>query len=225
MKTVTSLFAVALVALVVTPTRAALITGVTASNSSAFNGNTTAIHTVDGSGLSGNQHGTGFQQSWFSSDATVPTSEEWIQWDLGQAYLLSEIHVWNLNQNTTPSSPGDVTAKGISQLDIYVSSAASPGDPEGAGATNWTLLQANAAFTQAPGVNTYTGFDLATEIGAALPSTPIRWVRFEVDSQFSAAGTDYVGLAEIQFTGVSVPVPTAMPAGLSLLALMAMRRR
>ncbi|MBI1368762.1 MAG: hypothetical protein GC162_08940 [Planctomycetes bacterium] len=225
MKMVNVMHTFALAALFAVQANAGVITGITASASSQYNANTSAAHTIDGSGLTGDQHDVNFQHAWFSDDsAGTALNQEWIQWDFGQGYVLESIQVWNLNQNTT-GAPGNLTANGINQVDIYISSVASPGDPEGAGAANWTVLKANAVLAKASGLNTYTGFDLATQIGVALPNTAIRWVRFEVDTAFTGRNTSFdVGLSEIRFIAV-IPAPAALPAGLGLLGLVLWRRR
>jgi hypothetical protein len=205
-----------------TQVSAAIITGVTATASSQFNANTPPSRTTDGSGLSSGQHDVAFVQHWFSSETTIPLAEEWIQFDLGAVYQVASVQVWNLNQNT--GTIGNVSVNGINQLDIYVSSVANPGDPEGAGAANWTLLGANVNFAQAPGVNTYTGFDLATQTGATLPGGGFRWMRFEIDSAFDDSNQFEVGLSEVQFTAVPEPSSGILLLGLATVAL-ARRRR
>jgi len=212
---------------------AAVITvgdGLTATASSYQNAsNYSATRAVNGSGLTGDEHSTGNQINWWSNnitaDATHVLANQWIQFDLGDSYVLSTVQVWNNNQ----TSAGGLQNSGINQLDIYFSSALTdPGDPEGAGAGNWTLWKEDAIFTIATGANDYTGFDMATDTGVntALPTTAVRWVRFEVDSVFSDNATypGSVGLAEIQFTAVPEPSTTAL-LGLAGLSLILRRRR
>lgn len=207
----------AIAAATTTATIAAEIVGVTASASTEFNAGTAASRTTDGSGLNvSNQHDTNFLQGWVSDGnaSGADASVEWIQWDLGSLYTLDSVQVWNLNQ-----SVNSLTDRGINQVDIYTSSVAVPGDPEGAGAANWTTLLANATFSEASGVATYTGFDLATEISTALPGSAVRWVRFEVDSTHGSVD-QFVGLSEIRFFGSSfVPAPAPEPTTFALAAM------
>lgn len=157
--------------------------------------------TVDGSGLehATGEHANGTQLSWRSSN-NGNVGIEWIQWDLGATYHLDSIHVWNYNDGVRFKS-------GINELDIYVSAIADPGDPEGAGAANWTKIGRGISFPIASGESTYTGFDLATETGIALPATEVRHVRFDLMSNHWEDGTPLgnpqelhlIGLAEIQF--------------------------
>ena len=216
---------------------AALITvgdGLTATASSTQNAtNYSPTLAVNGSGLTSGQHTTDNRANWWSDntggdpdlDPTEFVAEQWIQFDLGDSYVLSTIQVWNNNQ----IGGGGLVNSGINQLDIYYSSSATdPGDPEGAGSGNWTLWKEDAIFTIAPGADGYTGFDMATDTGVdtALPTTDVRWVRFEVDSVFidNATYPDSVGLAEIQFTAVPEPSTTAL-LGLVGLSLILRRRR
>lgn len=185
--------------------------------------NTAASKTIDASGFNTTtgEHATGTQQSWMSAPNTTLSQleEEWIQWDLGTANVLGAIHVWNFNDSSRYDS-------GINQLDIYVSAIPSPGDPEGAGAANWMQIGTDVNLSKAPGVATYTGVDLATDTGISLPTTAIRWIRFEVDSNhwdgggFGNPGSGFsefgAGLAEIQFFE-ALPVPE--PGSLALLAV------
>lgn len=180
---------------------AAEITGVTATASSNQPRGYAPASTVDGSGLEGGKHSARQNgQSWISLRSNT-TAEHWIQWDLGSPHVLDAIHVWNLNQ----TKYGDWPKNGINQVDIYLSGAATdPGDPEGAGAARWKLWAKDAKLKQATGRDDDTGFDLETQIGSELPGTPVRWIRFEVDSTFgghSERDRHTVGLSEIKFLG------------------------
>jgi len=204
-----------------------IIAGVTATASSyiteGVNLNTAPINTVNDSGMTGDQCGIGTAVSWFSETAgAIATDQEWIQWDLGQACLLDSIHVWNENQKVNASH--DTTVDGINQVDIYISSVAAPDDPEGAGSANWTLWAEDVNLPKASGLATYTGFDLETATSSNLPATPIRWVRFEVDSTHDTVGVLYdVGLSEIRFYEVPEPATMAL-VGLGGLAVLRRRR-
>lgn len=216
---------------------------ITASASSAQNAsNTGAFKTIDASGFNTmtGEHGGSTGIHWqsadngvtaYESDATwdPDTFDEFIQWDLGAQYVLDSIQVWNYNDVSRYDS-------GINQLDIWVSSLASPGDPEDGGAADWTLLGADVNFSKAPGAAGYTGFDLETVTGVSLPGTSVRWVRFEADSNHwdgggfgndgSQLGPNQVALSEIQFYEV-VPEPSAFAllAGMFGLAWVMLRRR
>ena len=130
-------------------------------------------------------------------------------------------------------------ASGIRQVDIYVSNEAAPGDPEGAGAANWTLWAADAIFTVGAGNASYTGFDLATVVTTeafALNSVSTRFVRFEVDSTFigdeinvggGTLGGQNASLTQIEFfEGAPIPEPGSLALlGLGGLLVASRRRR
>jgi len=131
---------------------AAVITvgdGLTATASSTQNAsNYSPTKAVNGSGLTGDEHSTGNQINWWSDntggdeDSTHVLADQWIQFDLGDSYVLSTIQVWNNNQ----IGGGGLVNSGINQLDIYFSSSLTdPGDPEGAGSGNWTLWKGSAS--------------------------------------------------------------------------------
>ncbi|MCH7226808.1 PEP-CTERM sorting domain-containing protein [Haloferula sp. A504] len=167
---------------------------------------------VDGSGITANYGDTGTE--WFTN-STVARADTWIAFDLGAGYVLDSIQVWNANRYID---------WGINQLDVYVSTIALPGDPEGAGAANWTQIGTNVNFAQTPTQRAAdTGFDFETQTGINLPTTAVRHIRFEVDSAFDGNATGYVGLNEVQFT--AVPEPSAvLLGGLGLLGLLRRRR-
>lgn len=201
--------------------QAAVITGVTATASSYNTGGAgfPPIHTIDESGLDTvtGIHNTSPGTSWLTP-ALSDVSAEYIQWDLGDSYVLDSIHVWNANQNVVFSTKS---------VDIYLSGSAAPGDPEGAGAANWTKLTgATVTLPQADNTGGYTGFDLETALSTTLPTTAVRFVRFELNSSYASNGASYTGIAEIQFfEGAAVPEPASLAGGLLGLALIAARRR
>lgn len=158
---------------------------------------------VNGAGLDASTgvHGTANYTEWNTNNGQT-ISQVWIAFDLGGSYVLDTMYVWNI---------GQFPSYGIQNVDIYVSDAYSPGDPEGAGSANWTKIGNNVTFAAAGSPN--LGFDLETQTGISLPTTAVRHVRFEVNSNFSGS---YVGLAEVQFFAASSGADTTAPTISSL---------
>lgn len=101
---------------------------------------------VDGSGLAGGQHGIVPDDfMWLSSGSGFGgiDPDPRVTFDLGAVYLISQIQVWNYNEN----SPPNLTSRGVDQVSINfgVTPALGSSVP---GITN---------FAQASGATTYTG--------------------------------------------------------------------
>lgn len=200
-------------------------------NTSVNGPDRTVIEANNGFNPATGVHGTGTQSTWRSNQSET-MGTQWIQWDLGASYQLGSIQVWNFNDAFR-------RAGGIRQVDIYLSNTVAPGDPEGAGAANWSLWAEDAILDPGSGLAGYTGFDLETVVGSSLPSSDIRYVRFEVDSTFRSDGIDLnaldggitgtgdaagvSALAQIEF--YEIPEPGAALLGsLGLLSLLRRRR-
>ena len=129
---------------------------------------------------------------------------------LNAEYKLTGLHYWNFNADNTATHPtgGDreTSADGIQSLDIAVSTT---------GITGPYTTVGTYTLNQAPVDASYTG--------ETLPFSQIAdasYVRFHINSNFSAAGPDasgYFGMAELRFIGS--PAVTPEPAMLSLAAL------
>jgi hypothetical protein len=160
-------------------------TDVVASASSSDGAVGVASKTIDGSGLTGNQHGTYWEDGWVSDiDAGSPPAaspnpargtSQWIHYDLGYQYPLAVMHVWNTNENYWQ----DETDRGLNSITIDYSDDG----------TNWTEL-GTYSWPQAPGVDTYTGFD-----GPDFGGTCARYVLITINSNHG--DPDY-GLSEVQ---------------------------
>ena len=221
-----SLVAAAAVAVLAasTSTSAAVITsGITPTASGSFGSGWAGglADTINGTGLSGTagsevHAGTG-TVGWMVDDGDGPAVDVWIQWDLGQSYSLDSVKVWNLG-----NAIGG--AWGARSVDVFYSNVATPGDPEAAGAANWTQLGSTLEFAAAD--DPTSGFDLETLAGTSITGD-VRYIRFEINSQWGSAvgGSDdgRVGIGEIQFTEVPEPSSLALMAIGGL--LIARRRR
>ncbi len=121
-------------------------TGITVTQSSS-DGTSTGLKTIDGSGLTGNAHDTSEFSAWQSPDTAANPNPargtgHWIQYDFGQLYTLGMLHVWNHNETCC-------TTRGMQSVKIDYSQDGS----------TWIELTGVPNFPQAPGNNSYTGFD------------------------------------------------------------------
>jgi hypothetical protein len=185
--------------------------------SSAPVNNREASKTIDGSGISSPtaietfdpvpptwpSHNTSNTSGWLSDDS-VSVDSHWIEFDLGTAYKLSEVHIWNWNNN----GGGTQTNDGIKDVNVLFS----------IDGVNFGGLQ-TFAFTQAPNGTPYTGQDIA------LSEVSAQWVRFDIQSTFEHASTQVgrAALAEVRFTGI-IPEPTTAIM-LALSSMFVFRRR
>ena len=191
------------VLLVAATAQAAFITGVTIEDFSNEQNNTqfAANNIINGNGFNATA-GT-HTSAWDPNNWQTGSGEadEWITFDLGAAYDLESVSIWNFNR-------GGYTNLGIAQMDVLVSSDN----------TNWTTVLTDQTLTQASGLNTYAG-EVVT-----LSATGVRYVKFDVDTIFnSSPGGPQVGLSEVRF----VPEPATMSLlGIGgLLALVRRRRK
>ena len=147
-----------------------------------------AVFAIDGSGLDANgSHTTTPDKNMWMSSNTTPG---WFLVDLGQAYNLSKIHIWNYNHSS-------YAYRGVKKLDVYVTTADSVTktsfDPH-VESEGWQLAKAEVVLQQAPGNATpYTGEDVAFA-----QAKKARWVAFKF-SEYYNAKEKYAGLSEIQF--------------------------
>lgn len=161
--------------------------------------------TVDGSGLTDGVHRVEKHTGWMTERIDSP--HVFIQWDLGASYRLDSIHVWNLRTSK------DNTV-GVRSVDVFFSNVPFPGDPEKHEAANWTRWgDGPIELPQAPEAGEpNTGFDLAKVAGRPLPDQPVRYLRFEVNTNWKG-GKHHFGLAEIQFKGQRVTPSLAEKPG------------
>ena len=186
---------------------AQLITGLTALEDSTTNPFNPEVmgpgKAIDGSGLPDNEpalsgtHSPTFSDHWWTFPIQgVNAVDPQLTIDLNANYALNTIQIWNYNE-------GGVTMRGVRNLEIHVS----PDDDvenlvklvtDGAGEHD--NPDGDFLLPRAPGVATYTGFELDLA-GVTNPELlgNVRLVRFiPLDSYDVTTG---VGLAEVQFAG------------------------
>jgi len=177
------------------------LTSVTATASSYDKSTTTPANTVNGSGLTGDLHGTGTDTMWTSS-MTGPTPA-WIQYQFDKAYKLSELWVWNHNTDFE-----SVLGYGLKDVTVEYS----------LDGTTWTLLK-DMQFAQAQAAAGYA-HNTTVDFGGVMA----RYVKITAKSNYSLVGLKQYGLSEVRFFYIPVqaraPQPTAATSGVSVEATM-----
>lgn len=189
--------------------------------SSEFDTPQGAIHTIDGSGMSGagpfatQTHSNGFPDGggseffWHTSGSESP-ADVFITYDLGQEYDLDSALIWNFNAVFTG---GSETGRGYNQYDILVAG-------DGATPTNlgdFTEIVTDGNLAQGGGTTT----EPAQSVNLAGLANGVRYVRIGADSNFGTAGP-YTGLSEVRFLAIPEPASIAL---LGLGGLLMLRRR
>ena len=180
---------------------AATVPGVTIEDYSSQLGETfnrQARFTVDGSGLSGGQHGVAPDGYMWLTKGTYQDPNDplpaHITFDLEANYDLNSVHVWNYNEATS-----GLSTRGAKNVEISVASSVGGGFTSLGGFT----------FTKATGQADYTGEDIdLSTFGAA---NNARLVRFDISTNHGGA-QDFVGLSEVQFdANFTPPTPITVP--------------
>jgi hypothetical protein len=164
------------------------IAGVTAEADSDFDASSVAQKTVDGSGLTGDQHSTTPADMWISGKVAMP---HWIQYTFDKVYKLDQMSVWNSNQVLE-------NLLGFGAKDVFVQYSL-----DGA---NWTDL-GNFVFTRAPGTPTYVA-DTKVSFGGVAA----KYVKLTINSNWGGLFPQ-ASLSEVRFYSIPVaarePSPTA----------------
>ena len=150
--------------------------------------------TIDGSGLTGDLHGTEPTTMWLSAG----TGSNWIQYEFDRTYKLYDMKVWNTNQlveSFVHLGAKDVTVE-------YSTDSAT-----------WTPLAGVPEFAGAPGMPGY-----AANTTVAFGGVEVKYVKLTINSSWSGLGT--TGLSEVRFSYVPVraraPEPADAAAGVSV---------
>jgi hypothetical protein len=112
-----------------------------------------------------------------------------VEFDLGANYDLSAAHIWNMNQ------AGNI-GRGVKDVQILVSSAT----------TGAFTALTTTQFSQGTGAA-----GLAAQVIPFTGASNVRRVRFSIQTAWSGAASEYVGLSEVRFQGTPftvTPPPT-----------------
>lgn len=125
----------------------------------------------------------------------------WFEVDLGAEYLLGSMKVWNFTSTNRPE-------REVQSVDVYVSTALTPGSHNYATDPDWTLVLDDVLFSQIP-----AGPNSSPELLDFGPSgVNARWVALDILSNY---GDNYTGLGELRFYALQVPEPGTVAAALS----------
>ncbi len=152
-------------------------------------------NTVNGSGLTGDQHGTEPTTMWLSAGA----QPNWIQYEFDKAYKLHQLMVWNSNQLIE-----SFLGFGARKVTIKTS----------LDGTTWTPLANVPEFGRGPGAPAY-----AANTTVNFGGLEARFVKLTINNTWGGVGS-VTGLAEVRFSYVPVqaraPQPAAAVTGVSI---------
>ncbi len=143
--------------------------------------------TIDGSGLTGDLHGTEGTTMWLSAGA----QPNWIQYAFDKAYKLYDLKVWNSNQLIEA-----ILGFGARKVTIETS----------LDGTTWTALASVPEFAKAPGTPGY-----AANTTVALGAMEAKYVKLTINSTWGGLGA-VTGLSEVRFSYVPVQARAPQPA-------------
>lgn len=159
----------------------------------------------DWSGMSGSfpngLANTDWWTSWASEGhADLNYTGEWIEWDLGNTYILGLVHVWNFNEER-------YTDEGIKTLDIqrWTGSA-------------WENAYTGLTWPKAPDAADYAGFNQVF-------ATPITTSKIRFTNLENYGSTFGAGVGEVVFYGDAVPEPAIGLTVCATFALALTKRR
>lgn len=130
-------------------------------------------NTVDGSGLTGDLHGTNDKTMWLAP----PGFPVWIQFEFDSLYMLQDMQVWNQNQLLEPLI-------GLSAKDVVVETSA--------GGEVWKVVEGATEFARAPGTEGY-----APNTTVDLDGVMAKFVKVTINSSHGIL--NQAGLSEVRF--------------------------
>ena len=164
------------------------IAGVTATASSGSGSTMGPEKTIDGSGLDADdRHSTTLTDMWMTA-GELPA---WIQYDLGKAYKLHELWVWN--SNGTIESYAGIGARNVT-IEYSL-------DDE-----TWAQLQNVPEFTRAPGTD-----GRATDTTVHFSGVVAQYVKLTITDNWGETMTQ-TGLSEVRFFYVPTQAREPQPA-------------
>jgi titin len=166
-------------------------------NRSGFGG--TAPNFTDGDSDGRPEHDATIGNLWRSASGTV--SNHFISYNLGTAYTVTNVVVWNFNQSGNQS-------KGIKDFKLWYSTIASPTPVANPAAPDWTLAGTYTLVNQGTGAAGYDNVDvIALNISA-------RHILFDVETIHAGVTSDRCGLSEVQLYGAAPPpsAPSSLTA-------------
>ena len=162
------------------------ITSITATASSAAP-NMGPEKTVDGSGLTGDLHGTEGTTMWLTGGA----APNWIQYQFDKAYKLYDLKVWNSNQMIE-----GFLGFGAKKVTIEYS----------ADGTTWTALENVPEFARATGMAGYAA-NTTINMGGVMA----KFVKLTINANWGGMAPQ-TGLSEVRFSYVPVQARAPQPA-------------
>ncbi len=151
--------------------------------------------TIDGSGLTGDLHGTDSTTMWMSAGA----QPNWIQYEFDKVYKLNDLKVWNSNQLIE-----GFLGFGAKSVKIETSTDG----------TTWTALANVPEFAKAPGMPAY-----AANTTVNFGGIEAKFVKLTISANWGGMAPQ-TGLAEVRFTYIPVqafgPQPATAATGVSV---------
>jgi hypothetical protein len=144
-------------------------------------------NTINGSGLTGDLHGSDGTTMWLSAGV----APNWIQYQLDKVYKLYDLKVWNSNQLVE-----SFIGFGAKKVTVEYS----------ADGTTWTALANVPEFAQAPGAPGY-----AANTTVSFGGVMAKYVKLTIDTTWGGI-SPVTGLAEVQISYVPVQARAPQPA-------------